>query len=94
MLLPETAAVVDLSINQTSLDEVDRLVTHRTYQPLPCVGHTSLSTGLKISQALKGEKKLATEMTEHEKTGGVCECINDCGLVPCGVSGCREFDSL
>ena len=60
-LLPETAAMVDLSINQMSLYEVDRLKTQVTHCPWPRVGQTILSAGFEISRTLKREEEPATK---------------------------------
>lgn len=73
VLLPETAAVVHLSINQMSLDEVDRLETQRARRPRTPAGNNIFSAAFNISRALRGEEENtatttmspAAEMTER-----------------------------
>lgn len=73
LLLPETAAVVHLSINQMSLDEVDRLETQRACRERTPAGNNIFSAAFNIGRALRGEEENtatttmspAAEMTEH-----------------------------
>lgn len=91
-LLPETAAMEDLSVHQMPLYEVDRLKTQTTHCARPRVGQTNFSTGFKISRALKREKR--NPANKDMETGNRSDQIGNITCVQITFRGFRPSGVL